>query len=74
MESRSGLEKPSFLKKGFIFCMKTDHESTTQKHMKTSIHCTPYLTNDKSPVSEGEEHHMKNENEIDESNKSQLRF
>jgi len=35
---------------------------------KTShIHGTPYLTKDKSPVSEGEEHHVKNEDEIDES-------
>ena len=42
---------------------------------KGAVHADPYnLTNDKSPVSEGEEHHMKNENEIDESNKSQLRF
>jgi len=32
------------------------------------------LTKDKSPVSEGEEHHVKNDDEIDESHKSQLQF
>jgi len=49
--------------------MKTEHESTTtQKHMK-NIH-TRYK--DKSPVSEG--HHVKNEDEIDESRKSQLKY
>jgi len=32
------------------------------------------LSKDKSPVSEGEEHHVKNENEIGESHKSQLKF
>jgi len=39
-------------------------------------HGTPYLrpTKDKSPVSEEEEHHVKNEDEIDESHKSQLKF
>jgi len=31
-------------------------------------------TKDKSPVSEGEEHHVKNEDETDESHKSQLKF
>jgi len=30
-------------------------------------------TKDKSPVSEGEEHHVKNEDKIDESYKSQLK-
>jgi len=35
---------------------------------------TPYLTNDKSPVSEGEEHRVKNDDEIDESHESQLKF
>jgi len=34
---------------------------------KHPVHGTPYLTKDKSPVSEGEEHHAKNEEEIDES-------
>jgi len=33
----------------------------------------PYLTKDKSPVSK-EEHHMKNEDEIDECHKSGLKF
>jgi len=33
---------------------------------------TPYLTKDKSPVSE--EHHVKNEDEIDECHKSRLKF
>jgi len=32
------------------------------------------LKGDKSPVSKGEEHHVKNEDEIDESHKSQLKF
>jgi len=35
---------------------------------------TPYPTRDKSPVSEGEEHHVKNDDKIDESQKSQLKF
>jgi len=35
---------------------------------------TPNLTKEKSPVSEGEDHHVKNEDEIDESHKSQLKF
>jgi len=33
-----------------------------------------YLTKDKSPVSEGEDHHAKNDDEIDESHKSQLTY
>jgi len=37
-------------------------------HQKGPIH------SDKSPVSEGEEHHVKNEDEIDESHKSKLKF
>jgi len=32
------------------------------------------LTKDKSPVSEGEENHVRNEDEIDKSHKSQLKF
>jgi len=40
--------------------------------MKTSH--TQYLTTDKSSVSEQEEHRVKNEDEIDESHKSQLKF
>jgi len=35
---------------------------------------TPCLTKDKSPVSEGEEHYVKNKDEIDESHTSQLKF
>jgi len=55
--------------------MKTEHESTTQKHMKN----IPYtvrriLLKTNSPVSEGEKHNVKNEDEIDESHKSQLKF
>ena len=53
--------------------MKTEHESTTQlqAHEKHPIPGTRrnrvgYLTKDKSPVSEREERHMKNEDEIDE--------
>jgi len=43
-----------------------------QAHEKhpISLHVTPYLTKDKSPVSEGEEHRAKNDDEIDESHKS----
>jgi len=43
-----------------------------EAHEKHRMHVTPYLTKDKSPVSEGEEHRAKNEDEIDESHKSQL--
>ena len=32
------------------------------------------VTTNKSPGSEGEEHHVKNEHEIDESHKSQWKF
>jgi len=38
-----------------------------------NIH-TPYLTEDKSPISEEGEHHVRNKDEIDESHKSQLKF
>jgi len=60
--------KTSF-KKVFSFL----YEDRTRKydpkaHEKHPIHGTPYLTKDKSPVSE-EEHHVKNEDEIDESHK-----
>jgi len=34
----------------------------------------PYLAKDKSPVSEGEKHHVRNEDEINESHKSLLKF
>jgi len=55
------------------------YEDRTRKyepkaHEKHTIHGTPYLTKDKSPVSEGEENHVKNKDEIDESHKSQLKF
>jgi len=56
------------------------HQSTEgmrydpKTHEKHPVHGTPYLTRDESPVSEGEEHHAKNEDEIDESLKSQLKF
>jgi len=43
-------------------------------HDKHSINGTPYLTTDKSPVSEGEDHRVKNKEEIYESHKSQLKF
>ena len=43
-------------------------------HEKHPIYSMPYLTKDKSPVSEGEENHMKNEDKIDECQKSQLNF
>jgi len=47
----------------------------TQKHTKKHpIHGTQYLTTDKSPVSKGEEHHVKNDDEIDEFHRSQLKF
>ena len=52
-----------------VFCTKTEHESTTQKHMKN---IPPYVTEDKSPVSEGEEHHVKNDDELDESQPRRL--
>jgi len=47
----------------------------TQKHTENIAHTvyTPYFTKDKSLVSE-EEHCVKNEDEIDESLKSQLKF
>jgi len=55
------------------------YEDRTRKydpkaHEKHPICGTPYLTKDKSPVNKGEEHRVKNEDEIDESNKSQLKF
>jgi len=54
------------------------YEDRTRKYdpianEKHPIHGTPYLTKDKSPVSE-EEHRVNNEDEIDESHKSQLKF
>jgi len=35
---------------------------------------SPYLARDKSPVSEGEERQVKNDDEIDESHKSELKI
>jgi len=47
----------------------------TQKHYDDVMDTvTPYLTEDKSAVSEGEEHHVKNEDKIHESHKPQLQF
>ena len=69
--SHQGWKKPRFLKKSFLY------EDWTRKydpkaHEKHPINGTPYLTKDKSPASE--EHRVKNEDEIDESHKSQLKF
>jgi len=55
------------------------YEDRTRKYdpkaqEKHPIHGTTYLIKDKSPVSEGEKHNVKNEDEIDESHKSQLKF
>jgi len=60
--------------KGFILYEDRTRKYNPKAHDKHPIHGTPYLTKDKSPVSEGEEHHVKNEDEIDESHKSQLTF
>jgi len=54
------------------------YEDRTRKydpkaHEKHPIHGTPYLTKDKSPVSERKEENVKKD-EIDESHKSQLKF
>jgi len=71
--------KPRFLrfrlKKVFkrFFCMKTEHQSATQKHMKNSPYTVRRISKDKSPMSE-EKHHVKNEGEIDESHQSQIKF
>jgi len=41
-------------------CTKTEHESTTQKHVQNNpVRDTPHLTEDTSPVSDGEERHVK---------------
>jgi len=53
--------------------MKTEHQSTTQKHMKNSPYTVRRISKDKSPMSE-EKHHVKNEGEIDESHQSQIKF
>ena len=54
------------------------YEDRTQKyhpkaHEKHPMHGMPYLTEDKSSVSEGEKHHVKDEDKIDECHKSQLK-
>ena len=70
LQSTAGLENKRwfFKKKHFRFFL---YEDRTRKydpkaHEKHPIHGMP---KDKSPVSEGEEHHVKNEDEIDESQK-----
>ena len=81
--SLSGLEKKLSLKKGFQvfrflkvflgFFVQRPNKYDTKAHEKHPMLGTPYLTKDKSPVSE-EEHHVKNEDEIDECHKSRLKF
>ena len=58
---------------GFLYEDRT-RKYDPKAHEKYPIHGTPYLTKDKSLVNEGEEHHVKSEDEIDESHKSQLKF
>jgi len=79
-ESIRAGKNPRFFTKvlGFTFYRFLGFFVRTRKcdpkaHEKHPIHGTPYLTKDKSPVSEGE-HRAKNEDEIDESHKSQLKF
>jgi len=43
------------------------------KNIPYTVRRTPYLTKDKFPVIEGEEQHVKNEDEIDKSH-TQLTF
>ena len=56
------------------------YEDQTRKYDPKAHENVPYtvtavsLTKDKSAVSEGEEDRVKNEDEIDESHKSQLKF
>jgi len=57
-----------------FFVLRPKRKYDTKAHEKHPIHGTPYLTKDKYPVSEGEKHHVKYEDEIDESHKSQLKF
>jgi len=73
-ESTRAGENLSFFKQVFRFF----YEDRTRKYdpkayEKHPIHGTQYITKDKSPVSEGE-HHVKNEDEIDECHKSQWKF
>jgi len=58
---------------GFLYEDRT-RKYYPKAHEKHPIHGTPYLSDDKSPVSEGEEQRVKNEDEIDESHSSQLKF
>ena len=52
--------------KRFLYEYRTRTQAYDPKaHEKHPIHGTPYLTKDKSPVSVGEEHHVKNDDEID---------
>jgi len=67
----AGLEKKFFLKlkKCFYAFNVFLYEDRTRKydpkaHEKHSMHGTPYLTKHKSPVSEGKEHHVKNNDKI----------
>jgi len=77
-----GLENLGLLKRVFRFLRFLKfflYEDRTRKydpkaHEKHPIQGTPYLTKDKSPVSVGEEHHVKNDDEIDKSHQSQLKF
>ena len=48
--------------------MKTEHERTTQKHMNNIPNRGEF------PVSEGEEQHVKNEDEAYKSHKSQFKL
>jgi len=64
-----GLKKIQVFKKGFLRFLKVLkrfflYENRTRKYdpkarEKHPIHGMPYLTKGKSPVSEGEEHHVK---------------
>jgi len=51
---------------GFFLYEDRTRKYDPKAHEKHPIHGMP---KDKSPVSEGEEHHVKNEDEIDESQK-----
>jgi len=84
---KARLEKPRIVrkkgflgfKKGFKGFFRVLYEDRTRQYdqkaqEKHPIHGTPYLIKDASPVSEGQEYHVKNEGEIDEPRKSQLKF
>jgi len=59
--------------KGFLYEDRT-RKYDPKAHEKHPIHGTPYLTKDKSPVSEREDNHVKYEDEFYESHKSPLKF